>query len=259
MKYYYRVLFLLILSLIVIRCSDPLGVEAEREKIVKWDPDSLPPVFEIVPNIIDLGIILPDDSLNYQFYIKNITSHNDTIKSLTLKNNPDHAVFTLPQAPVILKPSSTEGDKVDISMNFHALSIGYFKDTILFEGYNNPKTIVKAELPAVFARDLDFQEKKLFIYSIGIFKIFNRSNVRVTITEFKINDSESIFTNVPTFETPYIINPNSASEDIKITFCPNRETTFVKDIRFKAVFDNPAANTQFPIDTVVVLKGRGIN
>ena len=92
----------------------------------------------------------------------------------------------------------------------------------------------------------------------SLLKIYNKSNVRVQITEFNLNDSELIFFNDPPFETPYFINPNSESEDIKIAFIPNKNTTFTKEIRFKATFDNPAANTQFPIDNVVKLKGRGV-
>lgn len=249
MKY---LLFLLILVLSW-SCTDPASVDADREKIVIDDPSKYPAKYEINPNILDFGELLINSEKNIQFNIKNLTNDILTLNNFSLKNNSSNAVFIRSQ-PLILQANGSELDNQDVSLNLTARNYGYLKDTLLIDNFKNPLIEVRAEIPALFTNDINFADTKISEFRLAIFNFKNISNTRAVISEFELLDSNNVFLIEPKIELPIIVEPNSESVDIKLTFNPVSPKVYIAEIRIKATFDG----VDYPYKKVVKLSGFGI-
>ena len=250
---------LLLISIILVfltnGCKDPASVEADREKKVIYDPNNLPPQFEIIPKVIDMQTIEHGNSGESRFTIKNITDKQVKIKSLKFKNNQDNSSFPKTLFPIYLNPKGMMGDSLTVEFSLTPKYVGYFKDTIIFEDHKNPVAEVNAAIPAVFCTDLDFDEIQVGLFDLKIVNIVNLSPSEVTITEFEVYDVDNVFYNEPKFKVPSTIKPNSQSTDIRITFNPIHAKQYQAEIRFKAEFKSG----NYPYKGVIIIKGKGIN
>lgn len=248
MKY---LLFLLILVL-TLSCTDPTSVDADREKIVLDDPSKYPAKYEIKPLTLDFGELLINAEKNIQFNIKNLTNEKLTLNNFSLKNNSSNAQFTSSQ-PLILQASGSDLDNQDVSLNLIAKNYGYFKDTLLIDNFKNPLIEVKAEIPALYANDINFPDTRISEFQLVIFNFKNISNKRAVITEFELLDSNNVFLNEPKIELPILVNPNDESIDIKLTFNPTASLNYSAEIKIKASFDG----VDYPYRKVIKLSGVG--
>lgn len=249
MKY----LGLLIIILFLVSCTDPSSVDADREKIVLDDPSKALPKFEIIPSTINFNEMLINSQQELQFKIKNLTAERISINDLRLKNFPNFAQFNY-TTPIILEPKGDKQDNKDIIINFNAYQYGYFKDTLLFDNYKTPITGVISEIPALYTEDIYFDDTRISEFQLEIFNFKNISDKKVTITEFQLIDTNNVFLNEPSVSLPLIINSNSESDDLKLTFNPINSISYQAEIRIKATFEG----ANYPYRKVIKIFGKGI-
>lgn len=247
--------YLLILSIIVFTfsCTDPSSVDADREKIVIDDPSKYPAKYEIKPQILDFGELLINAEKNIQFNIKNLTNEKLTLNNFSLKNNSSNAQF-ISSKPIILQARGSDLDNQNVSLKLIARNYGYFKDTFLIDNFKNPLIEVKAEIPALFAHDINFADTKISEFQLAIFNFKNNSDKKAIISEFKVSDSNNVFLNEPKIVLPFVINSNDESDDIKLTFNPRLNINYTAEIIIKASFEG----ADYPYRKVVKLSGKGI-
>ncbi len=251
MKY----LKLILLCVFIYSCSDPTSIDADREKHIIDDPSQHPAKFLINPTTIDLGmILLGSQSNDLIFNIKNITESNLTINSIKLKNYPILASIQF-DSPFTLSPFGSNQDNKQLAISISPDKYGYFIDTLLVDNYKNPITIVKANIPALIADDIYFEDTKISEFQLNSFKFRNISDKVAIITEFELIDNNNVFLNEPAVKLPIIINPKSESGNIKITFNPNNIEDYSAYIQIKANFDG----ADYPYMSTIKISGKGVN
>jgi len=247
-------LYIFFILLTAYACSDPASVDADREKKIIYDPNNSPALFEVEPNELDFGSLVKGNSKIIQFKIKNITDKQIKIDNLSLKNHSWLATFSNYNSPVYLSPMGSSSDFVTLEAELTADEVGYFSDTLIFQGHTNPKCVAKAEIPALYAEDVDFNTLNTSEFALRIFQFINLSSYDAVISEFELIDTNGVFFNEPKIQLPLTINPNSKSIDIKLTFNPNRKFEFNAEIKFKATFKDAV----LPYKGTIKIKGKGI-
>lgn len=230
----------LILTIIVffVSCQDPASVDATRDKIVKYDPNDVPPIFSITPNVIELGIIRPNTVIETEAVIQNITNNNIVILGATFPKMLGIASIQGLHFPLTLDKQGLTGASKDFKFIFSASNPGLYLDTLKYPEYKNPKVILSAKVAHVFANDLSFDETNVNGFNLKFFRIKNLSNSKVNITEFELVDATGSYINEPRVVIPLVIPANSESDDIKITFNPTTIGIKSAFIKIKAVFES---------------------
>lgn len=249
MKY----LGLILLILLSISCTDPTSVDADREKILIDDPSKSPPKFEVNPSVIDFGEILIDTQNSIEFSIKNLTDSELIIANIQLKNYKEISRF-IGQFPIVLKSKGIAGDNQNVELKFTPNIYGYFADTISFDNFKTPLTLVKATIPALYADDINFSDTRISEFQLELFKFKNISDKQAIITDFELIDENNVFINEPKVQLPLNINPNSESNDIKLTFNPSESANYQAEIRITANF----VGANYPFRRIIKIKGKGI-
>lgn len=172
----------IILTIIVffLSCQDPASVDATRDKIVKFDPNDVSPIFSVTPNIIELGIIRPNFVIETEAVIQNITNYNITILGATFPKLHGIASIQGLQFPLTLDKQGLTGASKNFKFIFSASNPGLYLDTLKYPEYKNPKVVLSAIVAHVFANDLFFDKTNVNGFNLKFFRIKNLSNSKVT-------------------------------------------------------------------------------
>lgn len=246
-------IFLLILVLLS-GCQDPSALDTAKEIVIVYDPNNLPPVFVVEPLEIDFGIVHPEKIHTKNFLVRNITKENVTLKTITTKIFSDKYQFLTP-LPFTLTPKGTTGESHNIVVSFTSIIPGKFDDNIIWTDFKNPVTIIKAKVASVWADDIKFGITEVGNLDLKILNIFNSSNAGATVTEFEIIDPDGVILNEPAVITPLVIEPNSRTKDIYLTFNPGEAKDYKAQIRIKIEY---AGTDEHYTDEIIELDGRGI-
>jgi hypothetical protein len=243
---------LLTLLFLFTSCKDPSVVDANREIIIIHDPNYLPPVLKITPEIIDFGIVHPGKTVSKEFLITNITDKPVVLDKIQAKNFLLNYTFNT-LLPFTLEPQNNSGDKKSISFSFKSDETGKYDDKIDWGTYKNPVTIINAKVASVWAEDINFETTKVGSFDLKFLKIYNSSSVTATITEFTIVDEDGVIINEPSVELPLVIEPKSNTKDIILTFYPKDAKIFNPQIKIKVTYSSGENFT----DETINLVGRG--
>ncbi|MDT3739876.1 MAG: hypothetical protein RO257_10305 [Candidatus Kapabacteria bacterium] len=246
-------IFLFILVLLS-GCQDPSALETPKEIVVVYDPNNLPPVFVVEPLEIDFGIVHPDKIHSKNFLVRNITDKNVTLKTITTKNFTENYQFVT-QLPFTLTPKGTTGEFQNIVISFTSVKPGKFDDIINWTDFKNPVTNIKAKVASVWAGDIKFGITEVGNLDLKILNLINSSNVKATVKEFEIIDPDGVILNEPAVVTPLVIEPNSRTKDIYLTFNPGEAKDYKAQIRIKIEY---AGTDEHYTDETIELDGRGI-
>ncbi len=229
---------ILLVFLLAVSCQDPASVDATRKKIVKFDPNDVPPIFSITPNQIDIAMIRPNTTFQIDAVIQNITDNNISILGASFPKLIGVASLDGLQFPLALEKQGSVGSNKDFKFVFSTGNPGFYTDTLKYPEYKNPKVVLNAKVAHVFANDLIFDETHVNGFNLKFFRIKNLSNSKVSITEFELVDATGCYINEPRVVIPLTIFANSESDDIKITFNPTSIGLKSAFIKIKAVFES---------------------
>jgi hypothetical protein len=253
MKTCFSILVLLILFSLI-SCQDPSGLDATKTIQVIHDPNNLPAVFELEPGEIDFGIIHPGKTYSKNFLISNISSKNVKINTIKAINFPVQFIFST-SLPIDLKPKGTQGHSQSVALSFISDKPGNFTDMIDWVDYKNPRTNLIAKVASVWAEDVKFVDTKVGEYDLKVLNIVNSSDAEATITEFELIDPEGVIILSPPFVLPTVIEPNSSSRNIFLTFNSSAAILFKAQIRIKVTY---SGSVEHFTDEIIELEGRGI-
>lgn len=253
MKINYIIVFLSILLLNA--CQDPSGLDANREISVIYDPNNKPPQFRVEPEEVDFGLVHPGKTYQKTVKIINITNQVVPINSIAAKNYFDYYSFSA-DLPISLSPKGSANESSEITISFESSLPADYTDQINWVDYKNPRTKIIAKVASVWGNDLLFEDTKVGSFDLKVLNIINSSSVNATITSFEIIDNDNAFLIEPAFVTPQIIDANSSSRNIFVTFNPNGKKDFNAQIRITV--DYGESGNHFT-DQVIELNGKGVN
>ena len=238
----------------VISCQDPSALDATKNIQVIHDPNNLPAVFELEPGEIDFGLIHPGKTYSKNFLISNISTKNVRINSIKAMNYPAQFIFSA-SLPIDLKPKGTQGHSKSVSLSFLSETPGNFSDMINWTDYKNPHTKMTAKVASVWANDVKFVDTKVGEYDLKVLNIVNSSDAEATITEFELIDPDGVIILSPPFTLPTVIEPNSSTRNIFLTFNSSDAKIFKAQIRIKVTYSGSGEHFT---DEIIELEGRGI-
>ena len=236
------IVFLLFLNLF--SCKSPLDIDAIRDKDTVFDPNNSPAVIKVIPDNIDFGMVLPNDSMELFFEIENLTKNEVNITKIVFKQNINFNINKI-TLPIKLEKLS-KSDKQTIQ--FRADSAGYYFDTLIFNDYKKPYLFLKAKVPHVYARDLNFEDTKVGGISGKVLRIYNDGSDKATISAIEILENKNIFFN-ESINLPLEILPKSFS-NIVINFNPAQSILYKSKIKL-------SVNSKGIVDDIIELNGNG--
>lgn len=243
-KYYY--IFCLLYAFLQ-SCNSPLDVDVIRQRDTLNDPNNLPAVIEINPQIIDLSYIYLSDSVTHSIKIKNITENKLTIKSIMINDNQ---ISLQPEFQSFDLDTKNQSNSIkELLLSFLAKRLGKFNDTIKFNDYKKPYLIIKSIVPTVYGRDVEFDNTLVNNFNGKVLRIYNDGNEKVNITGFEIIDENGVFFNQPKISIPFDI-PAKSYESIILSFNPNKVMNFQGIVKLKC-------NATGFIDDTIKLAGKG--
>lgn len=245
---------LLILLVILGSCQDPASVDATRDKKVKFDPNDVPPNFLITPDIINIGVIRPNQIFEIDLTATNITDNPVTLLGATFPRLYGKATLSGLDFPLLLAKQFSTGYTKEFKLTFASSVSGFYRDTLVYPNHKNPKVSLTAMVAHVYADDLVFDDTQINQFSLKFLQIRNNSSVDASITEFELIDTDGAFINEPKISLPMTIQAESFSEDIKLTFNPMRTGLYKATIKFKVVF---ASDSDFYYYDTVEISGMG--
>jgi len=247
-------ILLLITFISVNSCQDPSALDATKNIKVIHDPNNLPAVFELEPGEINFGIIHPGKTYSKNFLISNISTKNVGIFSIKAMNYPAQFIFSA-SLPIELKPKGTQGHSQSVSVSFISDTPGNFTDVINWADYKNPQSKMIAKVASVWANDVKFVDTKVGEYDLKVLNIFNSSDAEATITEFELIDPDGVIILSPQFVLPTIIEANSSTRNIFLSFYSSDAKVFKAQIRIKVTYSGSGEHFT---DEIIELEGRGI-
>jgi hypothetical protein len=187
--------------------------------------------------------------------MKNITAQQVTIVDAYFPKLRSLTSFVGLYFPFTLEKESTTGYTKDFKLRFQTSESGYYHDTLMYPNHKNPKVLFTARVAHVYASDLAFDDTQINQFNLKLLQIRNNSTVVATITEFELIDEGGNFINEPVVSLPLTINPQSNSEDIKITFNPSKSGLHNAKIKFKVEFES---GTNWYYYDEIGISGKGI-
>lgn len=233
-----RLYILLFFLSFLFSCQDPASVDATRDKKVKYDPNDVPPNFLITPSVINTDVLRPNQVYEIDLTMSNITDQQVTILDAYFPKLRSITSLIGIYFPFTLEMELTTGDTKDFKLRFQTSESGYYHDTLMYPNHKNPKVIFTARVAHVYANDLAFDDTQVNQFNLKLLQVRNNSTVVATITEFKLIDENGNYINEPEVNLPLNINPQSNSEDIKITFNPTTSGLHKSKIKFKVEFES---------------------
>lgn len=243
LKYISSIIFLSVI-IIINSCKSPLDIDAIRDKDTVFDPNNLPALIKVIPDSLDFGLVLPNDTTTCEFELENITKNEINISKILIKKN---IYFKLYESILPFKLEKFSKSQ-KISIKFIADSSGYFFDTVIFNDYKKPYLYLKAKVPHVYARDLIFEDTKVGGISGKVLRIYNDGNDTAVVTGVEILENKNIFFNEQ-LNQPIEILPKSFS-NIVINFNPAQSILYKSKIKL-------SVNSKGIVDDLIELKGSG--
>lgn len=247
-------ILLTFLFMSLIACQDPSGLDATKNIHVIYDPNNLPAVFELEPNEIDFELLHPGKTYTKNFIIRNISSKQVRINNIKANSYLDKYNFST-SLPIDLNPKGSTGHSISASVSFMSEKPGDYTDYINWVDYKNPHTKLIAKVASVWADDVKFIDTKVGEYDLKVLNIVNSSDVEATITEFELIDPDKVIILSPPLVVPTVIEPNSSSRNIFLTFNSSKAKVFKAQIRIKVSF---SGSGEHYTDEIIELEGRGI-
>lgn len=236
---------LIIIIVVLISCDSPFDVPASSgDPIVIDDPYLKNPIIDVDPEFIDLGIIIPDQNIEFTIEVFNITDKQVVLDSANFYQK----LFTNNFEKTTLSPKNTTDFQKEFSIYFNKENPGVYRDSLIFDDMLNPSVKVKASVAFVYAEDLTFEPTEKGVLTGGLLNIYNLTDQTVQISEMEFKNGNIFnFTQIPNF--PYELRPGK--NEILLKFKPENAIEYIDTLDIQL-------SSSVIYKNFAVIKGKGI-
>ncbi len=246
-------LMVLFLIALLTSCEDPSFLPGKHEPSVL---DSL--IYEIVfePNNMEIGMAHPypqidgSDILNFTFKVSNNTDTTITLKSIKL-NSPEFFEITDFIQGSILAPKGKQGSSLTLNGIFSSSEASFYYDTVKINSISEPILPIKAVIPTIYPKDVDFGNISMNDANIPTKKltIFNDSDLPINIDTVLFENENIYFSTNPDYP---IEVPATSSTILLLNFNPINKGNIISSIILRY-------NSAVIADTMALIKAEVID
>lgn len=242
---------LILLILISFGCDYESPMEVDANRVIDYTE---------LPTTGTQDIILDNYKL-YFGYVSRYGKESMGLRITNVSNKPvriesgdfiSNSLFSIDGItfPFILEPKGDDKSSKFFQVTFQATNLGLFRDTLTFNGQDEPFVELFSTVPDVTANDVNFGPIFVNVLDVRSLSIMNHSNTMVTIYDFKIEDDPNrVF--ALNIDLPLKI-PSVSHKNLLLTFKPNAAKEFKATIKF-------TINANGFKDDEALITGYGIN
>lgn len=177
------------LILLILSCSSPTDVDAERSKsnVKNPDPDALLLVADKIN--IDFGHVYYAETNSRRLILTNVTGEEYIINEITFQEQPSFFFIENQNFPIKLEPYQS----IELNVNCRQTLSGEFKDKLIIDGERAPSVELRSVLPDF---QLSYQEEFEFNsgdVGVQIVTVINNSNLPIEISNIYLSGNHSNF------------------------------------------------------------------
>ncbi len=233
-------------------CTSPADVNANRQVIDYTDINKELSGKELQFNLYEINFIdvAYGSSLANYVILTNLSNKDIIIESFKFKNHSNLFKVLSPSLPFILTKHKTDSSTRELIISFNAVELGEFRDTLIVNDLKHPQLNINSKVPFVDVTDVDFGFQKVGQSKVKPpLYIYNHSDRKVIIRDFKLIDPEEVFQVLSTIPAEI---PANSKFSIIVKFSPHSEKPYNGRIEFKI------DGVQGYIDNTSQLTGYGI-
>jgi hypothetical protein len=247
--YFINIAILFILGIMLIECSSPLDVPANRIIKKENEPGTGDEIFSLSTNYIEFYFDEPLGVQTKSFEIRNLLDENYTINSISFKNSEKFFSKSHHPTPISLSKANQNDSKEIVNVKFSPTEPGIFIDTILINDLKSPVVKVLATVLTIRVQELDFIDVPLGNTGNRTITVKNYGNSTAVIKGAIITDPEFVF-EMEDILFPLYIQKNS-SFSFWVKFTPSEKQSYTGRIDFNI-------QSSGIVDNVCELSGNGI-
>ncbi len=186
----YKTTILSILASIVIGCSSPLDVPANRKEYI--DNDKSNSLLSTSPTTINFGYINRYKEVIMPFQITNMNTMAFSMRTLDFGSASKYSLPNL-DLPMEIDEKGQPGSIQLFHVRFFSSDLGEFTDTMETNGLTNPKLYVQAIVPDIFCEDVTFGSVSVNNTATKNLLIYNYTDNTLEIESVNFGDYDEFF------------------------------------------------------------------